>query len=89
MLLADSPENLQKCLDDFVQYCNNWKLKINYEKTKIVIFGTRKFDKHAFYMDGNVIEIVNNYRYLMVVSLTLGKVYTIRQTKPCIYYTCV
>ena len=80
VLLADSPGNLQKCLDDFVQYCNNWKLKINYEKTKIVIFGTRKLDKYAFYMDGNVIEIVNNYRYLGVLLSNNGSFLNARKS---------
>ena len=80
VLLADSPENLQKYLDDFVQYCNNWKLKINYEKTKIVIFGTRKLDKHAFYMDGNIIEIVNNYKYLGVLLSNNGSFLNARKS---------
>ena len=29
VLLADSPENLQKCLNDFMTYCTDWKLNIN------------------------------------------------------------
>ena len=37
------------------------------KKTKIIIFGARKTEKYCFKMDGNIIEIVKNYKYLGVV----------------------
>ena len=42
VIMADSPENLQKCLDDFVEYRKTWRLNINYDKTTVLIFGARK-----------------------------------------------
>ena len=38
VLLAESEENLQNMLDVFVSYCDMWKLKINIENSKVVIF---------------------------------------------------
>ena len=67
VIMADSPENLQKCLDDFVEYCKTWRLNINYNKTKVLISGARKIGTTKFMMDGNEIESVTNYKYLGVV----------------------
>ena len=38
VLFANSKENLQKCLNALKEYCDKWKLKINADKTKIMIF---------------------------------------------------
>ena len=37
-LIATNAFDLQHFLDVFFQYCNKWKLKINANKTKIIIF---------------------------------------------------
>ena len=66
VIMADSPENMQKCLNDFVAYCKIWRLNINYDKTKVLIFGTKATGSTKFMMDGNEIEIVTKYRYLGV-----------------------
>ena len=36
--MAESARDLQKQLDKFYDYCQLWKLKVNVEKTKIMIF---------------------------------------------------
>ena len=41
ILISDDPDKLQKCLNDFMTYCKIWKLNINTEKTKVVVFGSR------------------------------------------------
>lgn len=43
VLFAESANELQALLNDFVPYCNDWKLKINPENThtKIMVFGER------------------------------------------------
>ena len=82
VLLCDSPDDLQKCLNDFIAYCRIWKLNINYDKTKIVIFGSRKIDKHVFKMDNNIIEIVKSYKYLGVIMTSNGSFLNARK---CIY----
>ena len=38
VLFANSKENLQKCLNALKEYCDKWKLKINADRTKIMIF---------------------------------------------------
>ena len=36
VLIAESPQNLQKMLDTLYDYCTEWKLEVNVQKTKIV-----------------------------------------------------
>lgn len=57
-----------------------WKLNINYDKTKIVIFGARKIDKYCFKMEGNVIEIVKSYKYLGVLLSNNGSFLNARKS---------
>jgi hypothetical protein len=39
ILLAESAEDLQVQLNAFGEYCDNWKMKVNVNKTKIMVFG--------------------------------------------------
>ena len=34
ILMSNNPTSLQKSLNDFVNYCQEWKLEINIDKTK-------------------------------------------------------
>ena len=61
VIMADSPENLQKCLDDFVVYCKKWRLSINFDKRKVLIFGERKLSVKRFTLDGHEIETISSF----------------------------
>ena len=37
---AENPNDLQHLLNVFYEYCEKWRLKVNVEKTKIMIFGS-------------------------------------------------
>ena len=49
------------------RYC-----KVNFNKTKIIIFGARNIDKFSFRMGINDIEIIKEYKYLGVVFSSTG-----------------
>ena len=66
VLIADNEMDLQKTLDVFYDYCELRKLKVNINKSKIVVFGARKIDNMLFRMGDNTIEIVDKYKYLGV-----------------------
>ena len=78
-IICESEKDLQICLNNFVDYCKTWKLNINYAKTKIVIFGASKIDDYCFRMEGNIIEVVKNFRYLGVVMSSNGSFLTARK----------
>ena len=67
-LLSESAEGLQSMLNSFEEYCTNWKLKVNTNKTKVVIFGKRKEKGNLnFRLCNQSIEILDSYSYSGVV----------------------
>ena len=81
VLMADSPEDMQKCLDAFSEYCQTWKLHINIDKTKIIIFGGNKQtnSNFSFIIDNKEIEIVDKYKYLGVWFSQSGSFFNTRK----------
>ena len=49
IILAETEQDLQKGLNGLFEYCNQWQLKVNVEKTKIVIFSRGKIRKHRIF----------------------------------------
>ena len=45
VIFSNDKENFQTCLDTFYEYCIMWKLNINFDKTKIVIFNSKSTNK--------------------------------------------
>lgn len=75
-LLADSAQDLQQALNAFQLYCKTWKLRVNINKTKIVIFGKgRKRRGVIFYYDEKPIEITDAFKYLGVYLTSNGSFY--------------
>ena len=65
IIMATSPEELQKSLDGLSEYCKKWKLNVNVKKTKCMTFSkgsnTRKIQ---FKINNKQIENVKEYKYL-------------------------
>ena len=38
LIISESEEGLQNCISILEQYCNRWKLEVNLDKTKVIIF---------------------------------------------------
>ena len=55
-------------------YCDSWKLKINVDKTKVIICSNGKIDTKSlkFMIHNSEIEIVEKYKYLGVVLFDNG-----------------
>ena len=63
LLLSKSKAGLEKALRLMEIYCQKWQLKINTDKTKIMIFNKRP--KHIdFKFNGQALETVQCYNYL-------------------------
>ena len=66
--MSESKDGLQKALDIFESYCEIWKLQVNVNKTKVMIFCKNKFRRQFdFILQGQVLEIVDTYSYLGVI----------------------
>jgi hypothetical protein len=67
VLLASSPEGLQRQLDALALFCDLRQLTVNLGKTKVMIFnGSKKSIDLHFFFRGKEIEITNTYTYLGV-----------------------
>ena len=67
VLFANSKDNLQRCLDGLKDYCDKWKLQINADKTKIVIFSKQKDRaENTFVIGAEEVEVVEEFKYLGV-----------------------
>ena len=70
VLIAESPQNLQKMLDTLYDYCNEWKIEVNVQKTKIVVFrnGGKLRNPENWSYNGYYIDIVSEFNYLGVTG---------------------
>ena len=66
VLMADNPEQLQREINIFSDYCKIWKLKVNTEKTKIVIFSKGRLPAYDFKINNEALEVVKEFNYLGV-----------------------
>ena len=73
MIFSETEVGLQNGLDVLFNYCNKWKLTVNAQKTKIVIFrkGGMVSRQTRFYYGDLELEIVNKFTYLGIV-FTVG-----------------
>ena len=67
MIFGTDETKFQNNLNAFYEYSNIWRLDINYDKTKILIFGTRNDDRFDFKMGENKIQICKEFKYLGTV----------------------
>ena len=66
-ILADDSKNLQLSLDALSDYCRRNKLMINVTKSKILVIHKGRLPKADFYLNGEIMERVNEFCYLGVV----------------------
>ena len=90
VILANNESDLQFSLDRFNAYCQTWKLKVNIDKTKIMIFGARKPNSYNFSLGDNCIEITDKYKYLGVYfsqsrSFLNARKHVVEQSKKAMY----
>jgi hypothetical protein len=73
ILYAESSSNLQILLDIFYLYCDTWKMKVNVDKTKIVVFSKGRLPRNLiFNYNGTNIEIVRDFNYLGIYFSRTG-----------------
>ncbi len=68
ILFSDSSEDLQYALNIFDNYCHQWKLSVNNDKSKVVIFSKGGISKNTNLLLWCSLDIVNEYKYLGIFS---------------------
>ena len=73
VIFSKSAHGLQKSLDRLSSYCDTWKLNINLDKTKVMLFQPNgNICKNIFTINNTIIECVTKYPYLGVVVTASG-----------------
>ena len=67
-LFSYSASGLQKQLDILAEFCLARGLSVNVKKTKTLVFERRKSVTPAFLYEGNVIEQVDEFKYLGILT---------------------
>ena len=66
-ILADSADDLQHALNIYADYCEFWRLTINRQKSKVLIFSKGKLSNYSFELNNSTLEIVKEYKYLGIL----------------------
>ena len=74
VLFAHSMDGLQKMLDKLSIFCTRWKLKVNTEKTKLMIFERGRVREVDIYLNGIKLDIVDCFKYLGITFFTNGNI---------------
>ena len=73
-LVAESAEMLQKLLDELFIRTEDYGLKVNVQKIKVIVFRPSwQMRDEQFYYNGNRVEIVNTFSYLGLLLNYNGK----------------
>ena len=74
VIFSETDKGLQSGLDILYKYCQTWKLKVNINKTKVMVFrkGGLLPQNLRFVYDGQNLEIVSKFMYLGTVFTTGG-----------------
>ena len=56
----------------FYEYSELWHLSINFDKTKLMIFGTRQDQRFNFNLGGHKSDICTEFKYLGVILAEIG-----------------
>ncbi|MCU7800554.1 MAG: reverse transcriptase family protein [gamma proteobacterium symbiont of Lucinoma myriamae] len=74
VLLSNSGIGLQALLDKLSSFCQKWNLKVNLNKTKVIIFNKagKIIKNYKFTYEGTEVEVVNEYKYLGIIFKPSG-----------------
>ena len=72
VLFTTTPESLQHLLNDVQNYCDTFSLKININKTKVMIFEKGRPTTYDFFLYDKKLEVVSSFKYLGIYFFKNG-----------------
>ena len=73
VIFSKSSNGLQNMLDKLNIYCKRWNLKVNVEKTKVMIFEKGRKTIADIYFDDEKLELIEAFKYLGLTFFKNGK----------------
>ena len=73
VIMSESKEDMQNQLNVFNDFCKKWKLKVNAEKSKVLVFSNGRLTANLkFTYNNRDLEIVPNFSYLGITFSKSG-----------------
>ena len=67
VLLYETMEGMQQSLVICQLYCDLWKLDVNINKTKVMVFSKKKNLNYSFILQDKQLEVVETFSYLGII----------------------
>ena len=67
VIFGTDAETLQNNINIFYEYSQQWQLNVNFNKTKVMVFGLRNTDNLEFKIGNNTLEICDEFKYLRTI----------------------
>ena len=79
VIMSESPNGLQSALNVYNDYCKQWKLTVNINKSKVVIFSKGRQANYSFVLNDQLLDIESDYKYLGVLFSKSGSFYSAKK----------
>ena len=80
--MSESPNGMQSALNVYNDYCKQWKLTVNINKSKVVIFSKGRQANYSFVLNmlnDQILDIESDYNYLGVLDSKSGSFYSAKK----------
>lgn len=79
VILSESANGLQSALDVYNEYCKQWKLTVNMNKSMVIVFSKGRHLNYNFTLNDNNMEVGNEYKYLGVLFSRSGSFFAAKK----------
>lgn len=83
VILSESANGLQSALDVYNEYCKQWKLTVNMNKSMVIVFSKGRHSNYSFTLNDNNIEVGYEYKYLGVLFSRSGSFFAAKKHMVC------
>lgn len=81
VIFSSTADGLQSEIDKLYEYCNQWKLKLNTDKSKVVVFGKRTTRRNPTWKFGDKeLTVTTKIPYLGITFTSTGSFYQAQLT---------
>ena len=67
VVFGTDESDFQNNLDIYLKYSDLWYLTINFDKSNIMIFGTRQDQRFDYNLGGHKIDVCSDFKYLCII----------------------
>ena len=62
VIVSNNAVDLQNTLNNFSEFCSDWKLNVNHSKSNVIVFGVRNTSRFHFSLNDKELAIIDKYK---------------------------